>query len=314
MTLHRTLCLTLSLSLVGCSSFSNRTVSPAKIQVACHQAELFSLNKNTLIPDLTETPIKGLSLSRQSITTADIIGATALLNEWAIVSNAPQPNETKRLALRQKLVEKIILTNLEISTALAYIDCEGERTDQLRDRLQRHETKRIEQLTLASIIVGAGTVVTAGVLALGGAATAGNIVAISGGSAEAGLSVYAFRNREIGEIHHQNNILKEVWEGPSQQSYFPPVIWRYLNSPASPGDTLTVRESLKEEWRSGELLGKPGSDVEQHRITLFFGGDGDYSLDDLRAKEGMQDLLETRVAMFNQRLTRLLKEFLDSAH
>lgn len=313
MPLQRCLCLTLSLSLIGCSSFSNRAVSPAKTQVVCHQAELFALSNQALAPDLTKAPVKGLNLSRQSITTADIIGATPLLKEWALVSSGTT-NETRRLVLRQKIVEKIVLANLEIATALAYIDCEGEHTDQLRDRLQRHETKRIEQLTLASIIVGAGTVVTAGALALGGAATAGNIVAISGGSAEAGLSVYAFRNRDIGENPQQNNILKEVWRGPGGQSYFPPVIWRYLNSPIAQGEPTTIREALKTEWRSDELLGKPGSDVEQHRTALFFGSGGEYSLDDLRAKEGMQDLLEARVAMFNQRLAKLLREFLSATY
>jgi hypothetical protein len=256
--------------------------------------------------------IKGLDLSKQSVNTANILGVTPLLSSWSTLSNTRSGSETKRLALRQQIIEKITLANLEVSAALAYIDCEGERTDQLRDRLQRHETKRIERLTLASIIVGAGTVVSAGVLALTGAATAGNIVSIAGGSSEAGLSVYAFRNREIGEINHQNNMLQEVWDGPGEQSYFPPVVWRYLNSPAETNSPLTVRDSLKAEWQTDELIGKPDSEVAQRRMAQLFSTGGEYSLDDLRAREGMQDLLEARISMFNQRLARLLREFLNT--
>lgn len=309
MILRQLISVALSVSLVGCSSFTTRPVSPAKSQVACNQAEIFTLNQNKLVPDLSVEQIKGLNLTEQSINTASIIGLTPLLKDWAALAKS-SASETKKIALRQKIVEKITLANLEVSATLAYIDCEGERTDQLRDRLQRHETKRIEQLTLASIIVGAGTVVTAGALAVGGAATAGNIVSIVGGTSEAGLSVYAFRNREIGEINHQSNMLKEVWDGPGDQSYFPEVVWRYLNSPISTNQKTTVRESLKDEWQSSELLGKPDSETQQQRQAKMFSNGGEYTLDDLRAREGMQDLLEARVSMFNQRLARLFREFL----
>lgn len=309
MNLRKIIPVAISISLIGCSSFTTKPVSPAKSQVVCNQAELFTLDKNRLVPDLSVKQIKGLNLSEQSINTANIIGVTPLLKDWAAPANS-SASETKKLVLRQKIVEKITLANLEVSASLAYIDCEGERTDQLRDRLQRHETRRIEQLTLASIIVGAGTVVTAGALAVGGAATAGNIVSIVGGTSEAGLSVFAFRNREIGEINHQNNMLKEVWDGPDEQSYFPQVIWRYLNSPIDANQKITVRESLKDEWRSSELLGKPDSETRERRQAKMFSDGGEYTLDDLRAREGMEDLLQARVSMFNQRLARLLREFL----
>lgn len=312
MTAQRILSLTLSVCLLGCASCTTRPVSPAKSQVVCNQAELFSLNKNGLVPDLSVDQINGLNLTTQSVNTANIIGVTPLLKKWSAISNSGSASETKKLALRQQIIEKVTLANLEVSASLAYIDCEGERTDQLRDRLQRHETKRIERLTLASIIVGAGTVVSAGVLALTGAATAGNIVSIVGGSSEAGLSVYAFRDREIGEINHPNNMLQEVWDGPGDHSYFPQVVWRYLNSPVSTDNPSTVRESLKTEWQTDELLGKPGSEVKQRRMEQLFSNGGEYSLDDLRAREGMQDLLEARVSMFNQRLARLLREFLNA--
>lgn len=308
---QRLLSVSLSICLIGCSSLTNRPVSPAKSQVTCNQAEVFTIDQSQISPDLNNNKIKGLNLSDQSINTASIIGVTSLLKDWSTLAKSSS-SDTKKLALRQKIVEKITLANLEVSASLAYIDCEGERTDQLRDRLQRHETKRIEQLTLASIIVGAGTVVTAGALAVGGAATAGNIVAIVGGSSEAGLSVYAFRNREIGEINHQNNMLKEIWDGPGEKSYFPPVVWRYLNSPISADNSITVRESLKDEWLSDELLGKPESETQQRRMERMFSNGGEYTLDDLRAREGMQDLLEARLSMFHQKLAKLLREFLNT--
>jgi hypothetical protein len=168
----------------------------------------------------------------------------------------------------------------------------------------------IENLTLASIIVGAGTVVTAGALALGTATNAGNIAAIIGGTAEGGLSIYAVQDREIIDAQPQRNMLAEIWNGPSNTSVFPPVVWRYLNSPMSPGSSLTIRDTLKSEWGTEEQLGKPGGETEKRRIAQILGEEGTYSLDDLRAREGMEDLVQARISMFNQNLANLLREFL----
>ena len=45
-------------------------------------------------------------------------------------------------------------------------------------------------------------------------------------------------------------------------------------------------------------------------MAQIMGNDGTYNMDDLRAREGMVDLVEARISMFNQNLARLLREFL----
>ena len=297
-------------SLMGCSSMSNRPVSPVKVQISCAKTQLFATPQNQLITSPTKDNLSGLQISQETLLTANILGITPLLAEWSSKSQKKQLSEVQELTLKQKIINRIILANLEVASTLAYIDCEGERTDHLRDRLQRHETKRIENLTLASIIVGAGTVVTAGALALGGATNAGNIAAIVGGTTEGGLSVYAVQDREIVDAQPQRNMLAEIWNGPSNTSAFPPVVWRYLNSPMNSADPLTIRETLKKEWGTEEQLGKPGGETEKRRMAQIMGEDGVYNLDDLRARESMEDLVEARISMFNQNLAKLLREFL----
>lgn len=297
-------------SLMGCSSMSNRPVSPVKVQISCAKTQLFATPQNQLITSPTKDNLSELQISQETLLTANILGITPLLAEWSSKSQKKQLSEVQELTLKQKIINRIILANLEVASTLAYIDCEGERTDHLRDRLQRHETKRIENLTLASIIVGAGTVVTAGALALGGATNAGNIAAIVGGTTEGGLSVYAVQDREIVDAQPQRNMLAEIWNGPSNTSAFPPVVWRYLNSPMNSADPLTIRETLKKEWGTEEQLGKPGGETETRRMAQIMGEDGVYNLDDLRARESMEDLVEARISMFNQNLAKLLREFL----
>jgi len=296
--------------LIGCSSVATKPVSPVKVQITCAKTQLFPVIQN----ELQITPIKvkasGIPLSEESLLTANILGMTPLLSEWAEKSKRKQLSDIQELALKQKIINKIILANLEVASTLAYIDCEGERTDHLRDRLQRHETKRLENLTLASIIVGAGTVVAAGALALGGATNAGNIASIVGGTTEGGLGIYAAQSREIVDSEPQRNMLYEIWNGPSNSSVFPQVVWRYLNSPMTPGDPLTIRDTLKKEWGTEEQLGRPGGETEKRRMAQIIGNDGTYNMDDLRAREGMEDLVEARISMFNQNLAQLLREFL----
>lgn len=296
--------------LIGCSSIATKPVSPVKVQIACSKTQLFPISQSQLATSSVKDNLSGLQISDESLLTANILGITPLLMEWETKFKKKQLTDIQELTLKQKIINRIILANLEVASTLAYIDCEGERTDHLRDRLQRHETKRIENLTLASIIIGAGTVVTAGALALGGAANAGNIAAIVGGTTEGGLSIYAVQDREIVDAQPQRNMLAEIWNGPSKTSAFPPVIWRYLNSPMSSGDSLSIRDTLKKEWGTEEQLGKPGGETEKRRMAQILGEEGTYNLDDLRAREGMEDLVEARISMFNQNLAKLLREFL----
>jgi hypothetical protein len=297
-----------SCCLIGCSSIATKPVSQVKVQITCSKTELFPISEEQLKPIPSTVNISGIKISNESLLTANILGITPLLAEWA--KNSKNLSAVQELALKQKIINRITLANLEVASTLAYIDCAGERTDHLRDRLQRHETKRIENLTLASIIVGAGTVITSGALALGSATNAGNIAAIIGGTAEGGLGIYAVQNREIVDAKPQRNMLAEIWNGPSNTSAFPPVVWRYLNSPMDPGGTLTIRDTLKNEWGTEEQLGKPGGETEKRRMAQILGEEGTYTLDDLRAREGMEDLVEARISMFNQNLAKLLREFL----
>lgn len=296
--------------LVGCSTITTKPVSPVKVQIACGKTQLYPISQSQLNLNATQDSITGLQLSDEALLTANILGIIPLLSEYSKQSQKKLLSDIQELTLKQKIINRIILANLEVASTVAYIDCEGERTDHLRDRLQRHETKRIESLTLASIIVGAGTVVTAGALALGTATNAGNIAAIIGGTAEGGLSIYAVQDREIVDAQPQRNMLAEIWNGPSNTSAFPPVVWRYLNSPMNPGSSLTIRDTLKSEWGTEEQLGKPGGETEKRRMAQILGEEGTYNLDDLRAREGMEDLVQARISMFNQNLANLLREFL----
>ncbi|MGE3979379.1 MAG: hypothetical protein AB7F94_17615, partial [Nitrospira sp.] len=50
--------------------------------------------------------------------------------------------------------------------------------------------------------------------------------------------------------------------------------------------------------------------LEQRRIALFFGEGGSYSIEDLRDRAAMLELLKTDVNLMSQDLERLMEEIL----
>jgi hypothetical protein len=72
----------------------------------------------------------------------------------------------------------------------------------------------------------------------------------------------------------------------------------------------TLRENLIMRWQEEGRLGPPGSDTERHRIDLFFGTGGYYTMDELRERAAMLDLLETYISLMHQGLNRLIRELM----
>jgi hypothetical protein len=72
----------------------------------------------------------------------------------------------------------------------------------------------------------------------------------------------------------------------------------------------TLREHLIVRCREEGRLGKAGSEMERHRIQLFFGDGAKYDIEELRARAAMLDLLETDISLMHQGLNRLIRELL----
>jgi hypothetical protein len=207
------------------------------------------------------------------------------------------------------LTEAIMLAILDVASTLAEIDCEGERGDKLRGRLQGAVDRRAYRINVATIMTGAATAAVTGGLSIVGPAVAANIAGIVGGTAEAGLATSLLFGEVTGDLHTSRNLLREVWDKPAQPRLLPKSIWRYLNrhDPADP-QAPSHRDRLIAEWRTPEMLGAPGSDRERDRIALLLGTGGSYSPGDLDIRDAMLDLLQASVALMNQDLRSLLGE------
>lgn len=116
-----------------------------------------------------------------------------------------------------------------------------------------------------------------------------------------------FRDTDY-KLEHSRNILKEIWDGPSESTIFPPSVWSFLTSPGP--DQQTPREILIQKWRSKAGISKNGSEEEETRASLVFGEGGVYELSDLRARGAMLDLLASTIELMNQDIEILMREIL----
>ena len=256
--------------------------------------------------------VAAAAFSPGAVDTADAIGALGPLRRLVELDAGAlhAATDLRRLRLRQTITDRILLAMLDVSSSIAEINCEGERGNELRDRLRRIEESRARRLNLATIMVGALTAVVSGGLSLAGAA-GGDIAGIVGGTAEAGVATTLLFGSASGELRTERNLLSDVWNQREQSSLFPATVWRLLTRrPGNEPNQPSVAERLRAEWQAGERLGPAGSQEERDRISLLFGPGGLYTVEDLELRDATVDLLQASISLMNQDLRGLLEELL----
>ncbi|MCK8783925.1 hypothetical protein M0638_05960 [Roseomonas sp. NAR14] len=251
--------------------------------------------------------------SRTAIGIAEVIDALPLLERLAAAEAAPGTGgmaaELRQLRLRQAVDDRVTRAMLDVASTLAVIDCEGERGDGLRARLQSAQDRRVQRLSLAGILLGAASAAVSGGLSLGGLDAASDVAEIAGGAAGAGVALSLLFGEASGPLRTSPNLLREVWEGPDRSTLYPYTVWHYLTRPRlDDASAQTPAALLVAEWRADGGLDPDGTPAERERFALLFGPGGNYTIQDLELRDSMLDLLEASIALMNEDLRVLLAE------
>lgn len=269
-------------------------------------------------PDNTDVLAERFSPQAQSI--ADRIGVKHLLVRAAVLEGKADRDvatAVERLRVQQQVSNRIALALLDVARTAAEADCEEKRADQLAEVLGEARDKHIRRLLLISIVGDAMVGIVAGGLNLAVLETAAAAADIFGGAIATwfGVASLSLSDEARHEFRHQRNLLQEVWIGPKQSALIPPSVWRHLTRPfPEDPENYSLRESLIMRWRQDGRLGEAGSEPEQRRIDLYFGEGGSYSIEDLRDRAAMLELLKTGVNLMSQDLERLMQEILLQDH
>ncbi|HTL60895.1 MAG TPA: hypothetical protein VL261_04540 [Nitrospira sp.] len=253
-----------------------------------------------------------------SFKTATALGVVPFLDRLLILEAQVGPGgegpALEYVRERRHITDRITLGILDVSSLAVEADCEEGRASLLAEHLQKSLDKRQNVYTVLGLVGSGVLTIISGAIGVGassiGVLNTANVATVIGGASELIFGSAALMDTTgTEELHHERNLLRDIWTG--ENSAFVPTVWSFLNTRSTEEPTEpTLRESLIVRWREEGRLGPPGSDTERHRIDLFFGNGGRYTIDELRARAAMLDLLETEISLMHQGMNRLIRELL----
>ncbi len=161
----------------------------------------------------------------------------------------------KALALRNRILQKVLLTSFDVDETLARIDAEAAHASESRSVLAAEKERRDTALNVAAFALG-GTLGTTGsaMQLTRGLAHAGNALSVAGGVAAVSFSVaqLSFRGHQRLFLSPYNMLAEVLDQKPNAQSHYSAAIAAYLRAPfAADGqlpDAVPPQESLRQVW------------------------------------------------------------------
>ena len=267
-------------------------------------------------PCVTGRPVPPLPANAEQV--ASEIGVLPLVHRVRALASAcgPPPNISfEELALRQQITEAGLAASLDVDGVAAEIDYERAQILELRARLSSAKDRKVNTLTLASIIIGtgAGTVGTAMQFS-NSAARAGDWIQTVGGAGGIVLSILALRQQGgEGVLGIAPNMLAPLFgREPELRSVYPQNVWTYLTTAPATDPRVDVpwKDELIAEWVRVGRIGPPAAPESQPKIGKLTSRIADHkplSIDVLTDRSAMLMDLRSRLSLMNQDLRDLMK-------
>lgn len=308
----------------GCSTLSEGRGAPASPGGTYYERRCSSSAPlEPLDSEAEHVPSERVALLRGQFSlpafeTATALGVVPFLDRLLAlesqVSSHGQGPALEYVRERRHITDRITLGILDVSSVAVEADCEEGRATLLAEHLQKSLDKRQNVYTVLGLVGSGVLTIISGAIGVGassiGVLNTANVATVIGGASELIFGSAALMDTTgTGELHHERNLLRDIWTG--ENSTIVPAVWSFLNTQLTDEPTQpTLRETLIMRWREEGRLGPAGSETEQHRIDLFFGKGGLYTIDELRARAAMLDLLETDISLMHQGMNRLIRELL----
>lgn len=245
---------------------------------------------------LKQDSILDANLSKHDLLVSKAIGIETYLAEYLQIKK----DTLKRLVLKQKITDRLMLTTIEINALASELDCNGERINKLADYIDNINNKQTKNLTVASVTLGALTTVATVLIKNNNAS---NIVGVSGGLLSAGLGALTIspKGKKI-DLKLQRNLLRNIWYNDNSDGAYPNSIWAIINEKQfSNSGENDLQESIKNRWTQYNFDGK----IDPKAQKLFFDDGGIYTADDLHSRANMINELQATIRSLEQDLKSL---------
>lgn len=288
----------ISIFVSSCSTVLNSPKIDYLTSNYCQPTIEYDYSKLEIFPNKSSNndSILKANLSQHDILISKAIGIESYLSEYL----QTKKDTLKRLVLKQKITDRLILTSIEINALASELDCNGERIDKLANFVNDINNKKTRNLTVASVTIGALTTVATVLIKNNNAS---DIVGVSGGLVSAGLGALTIapKGKKIN-LKLERNLLRNIWFNDNSNGAYPNSIWAILNEKQfSNSGKNDLQESIKNRWLQYNFDGKIDAQTEK----LFFYDGGIYSADDLSSRANMLNELQATVRSLEQDLKSL---------
>jgi hypothetical protein len=290
--------LIVSILVSSCSTVLNTTKIDYLTSNYCQPTIQYDYSQLEISKNKTQKQdsILSANLSKHDILVSNAIGVETYLADYLQIKK----DTLKRLVLKQKITDRLMLTSIEINALASELDCNGERINKLADFVDDINNKKTKNLTVASVTLGALTTVATVLIKNNNAS---NIVGVSGGLLSAGLGALTIspKGKKI-ELKLQRNLLGNIWYNDNSNEAYPKSIWTIINEKQfSNSGKNDLQESIKNRWMQYNFDGK----IDPKTQRLFFDDGGIYTTDDLHSRANMLNELQATIRSLQQDLKSL---------
>jgi hypothetical protein len=265
---------------------------------------------------VTGRPVTPLPANAEQV--ASEIGVLPLVHRVRALASVCGPAgniSLEELGLRQQITEAVLAASLDVDGVAAEIDYERAQIMELRDRLSGARDRKVNTLTLFSIIIGTGSGALGTAMQFSNPAVkAGDWVQSVGGAVGIALSILALRQQGgEGVLGIAPNMLAPLFgREPELRSVYPQDVWTYLNTapPTDPKVHEPWKDELIAEWVKAGRIGPPAAPESQQKIGQLTSRIADHkrlSIDLLTDRNAMLMDLRSRLSLMNRDLRDLIK-------
>jgi hypothetical protein len=254
--------------------------------------------------------------SNRSVVLIKNLHLYSLLTEFTRLEekNKNTPANLDFLHIKQMLNQRFLITEADITTNLAELDCEKTRLISTISHLDDYNQTRINRATIGAILSGAISGVLTGAVGLynpDSSNTEQQLLTIAGA---VGGGYYGFRafgtKRKINFFHSRNHI-REIWENKPNSQIFSPSIWAFMRKDFNlKGKITNGLEIIKTAWETEEILEKNSKNFDKKLKLIVLGNGGAYNSGELQDRLNMLTTIEREIDIMKYDLKRVQQEII----
>lgn len=244
------------------------------------------------------------------------IGLKPVLAKLAVLQRSGAGDSAQALALRQTVLEHVLLASFDVDNTLGRIQAEAAHASDSRYVLEAAKSKRNAELNIATFVVSGALGTTGAAMELTqGLNHAGNALSVASGATAVGLSVLQLKGsgHDRRVFRSPYNMLAELLGAtPNADSLYPPVVDAYLNSETADDgelpDGVSPKASLIATWRRLQRLQAPGKNggASLASVTTDPAQGMKLTADELANREAMLRDMQAAISLLNVQLRGIL--------